>query len=188
VIPTMAGMEPFHWSTHLPRGACGDAIAWCQTQPSYEQAWDACERADWLLWLASWLCDRKLVVLAACGCARTALKYVPEGEVRPRVAIETAEAWCRGEATIEQVRIAADAAAAADAASAAYADAAASAASTAAYAAYVAYVAYVAYAAANAANAANAAANAAAYADARSKALLDMATLVRSMIPRPELP
>jgi hypothetical protein len=175
----LTDMEPIHWSTRLPRGACGDAIAWCQTQPSYEQAWDACERADWLLWLASWLCDRKLVVLAACGCARTALKYVPEGEVRPRVAIETAEAWCRGEATIEQVRIAADAAAAADAASAAYADAAASTASTAAYAAYVAYAA---------ANAANAAANAAAYADARSKALLDMATLVRSMIPRPELP
>jgi hypothetical protein len=46
-----------------------------------------------------------------------ALVHVPPGEERPRVAIETAEAWCRGEATIEEVRKAsrnaADAAAAA---------------------------------------------------------------------------
>jgi hypothetical protein len=38
------------------------------------------------------------------------LKYLPVGEDRPRIAIETAEAWTRGEATIEQVHAAADAA------------------------------------------------------------------------------
>lgn len=52
--------------------------------------------------------DRHLVVRAACACARTALQHVPDGEDRPRIAIETAEAWCRGEATSEQVRVAAD--------------------------------------------------------------------------------
>ena len=40
----------------------------------------------------------------------------PPGEDRPRLAIETAEAWCRGEVTIEEVRAAADAAYAAHAA------------------------------------------------------------------------
>jgi alkylation response protein AidB-like acyl-CoA dehydrogenase len=39
---------------------------------------------------------------------------VPKGEDRPRIAIETAEAWTRGEATIEQVYAAAYAADAAD--------------------------------------------------------------------------
>jgi hypothetical protein len=34
--------------------------------------------------------------------------YVPEGELRPLRAIEAAEAWCRGEATTEEVRNAAD--------------------------------------------------------------------------------
>jgi hypothetical protein len=43
------------------------------------------------------------VVRAACDCARTALRYVPGGEDRPRLAIETAEAWCRGEATEQEV-------------------------------------------------------------------------------------
>jgi hypothetical protein len=45
--------------------------------------------------------DRSLVVLAACDCARTWLRHVPPGEDRPRLAIETAEAWCRGETTGE---------------------------------------------------------------------------------------
>jgi hypothetical protein len=34
--------------------------------------------------------DRSLVVLAACDCARTALRYVPPGEDRPLLAIEAA--------------------------------------------------------------------------------------------------
>ena len=45
-----------------------------------------------------------LVVMAACKCARLALKHVQKGEDRPLKAIQTAEAWCKGKATIEQVR------------------------------------------------------------------------------------
>jgi hypothetical protein len=66
---------------------------------------------------------RKLLVAAACECARLALKFVPEGEERPRKAIEVAEAWCRGEATPEQVKEAASASAYAAHAYAAYASA-----------------------------------------------------------------
>ena len=78
--------------------------------------------------------------------ARTVLDKIPDGEDRPRIAIETAEAWTRGEATLEQVY--ADAAAA-------YAAAYTVATYAAAYAAY--YAAYAAYvAAASAAYASNA--------------------------------
>jgi hypothetical protein len=142
-------------------GACREATEWVGDMPS-KRAWETCHRGDWLLWLSARVgVDRKLVVLAACDCAELALKHVPAGENRPREAIETARAWTRGEANIEQVR---DAAAAADAA-AAYAAAAADAAGAAAYAAE---------AAADAADAAGA---------ARTKVRRQCADLVRARIP-----
>ena len=132
-------------------GACAEAVKWAGRKTP-KKAWETCKQSDWLLWIAGKLnIDRKKLVLAACACARTALKYIPAGEDRPRIAIETAEAWTRGEATIEQVRTAADAAAhaAADAAAYAATDAAAHAAHVAAYASAdaAAHAAYAAYAA-----------------------------------------
>ncbi len=61
--------------------------------------------------------DRCVAVWCAAQCARTALRCVPEGELRPLQAIEAAEAWAR-EPTKER-RLAAKAAYAADAADAA---------------------------------------------------------------------
>jgi len=71
---------------------------------SAQEIWDACERGDWMLWYAGHASDRRLVVRAACLCAREALIYIPAGEDRPRIAIETAERWTLGEATIDEVR------------------------------------------------------------------------------------
>ena len=188
--------------------ACTPSLEWLKSR-TLAEAWEQCERGDWLLWLAAKAgVDRRRLVMAACACARLALVHVPPGEERPRVAIETAEAWCRGEATIEQVkearRNAADAADAADAAAyaaaaAAYAAYAASspayAAAAAAKAAYAAAYAasspaYAAAAAAKAAYAAAAyaaaaaayAAYAAADAAADSRALKEAAELVRGLI------
>ena len=113
-------------------GACAEARHAADGK-SLREAWTTCERGDWLLWLAAKIdIDRKIIVRAACDCARTALKYVKEGETRPLKAIETAEAWCEGKATIEEVRAAAYAAYAyaADADAAAYAAADAYAAAT----------------------------------------------------------
>jgi hypothetical protein len=149
--------------------ACRPALEWLQAR-TLAEAWEQSERGDWLLWLAAKAgVDRRRLVMAACACARLALVHVPPGEERPRVAIETAEAWCRGEATIEQVRKASRNADAAHAAAAAYAAAA----DAAAYAAY-------AYAYADA----DAAAYAYAYADAaaRASALKKAADLVRGLI------
>jgi len=95
---------------------------------------DAAEALKWLIKQS-----RRLGVWCACACAREALKYVEQGEDRPRIAIDTAEDWVRGKATKNQVKKASDAAVAAANASA-YA---------AAWAAYAA--AYAAKAAANAA-------------------------------------
>ena len=161
--------------------ACRPALEWLQAR-TLAEAWEQSERGDWLLWLAAKAgVDRRRLVMAACACARLALVHVPPGEERPRVAIETAEAWCRGEATIEQVkearRNAADAYAA-YASSPAYAAAAYAAAAAAAAAAYAsspasspAAAAYAAYAAADAADAA-----------ADSRALKEAAELVRGLI------
>ena len=119
--------------------ACDDALEWCSKQRSRHQAWQDCKRADWMLWLVGKLAgppdskSRKRLVLCCCEVARPALKHVPKGENRPRAAIETAEAYCYGRASLDEVR------AAAKAAYAAYA-----------YAAYAA--ANVAYVAADAAN------------------------------------
>ena len=74
-------------------GACAEAVKWAGRKTP-KKAWETCKRGDWLLWIADKLnVGRKLLVLAACACARTALKYVPAGEERPRLAIEAAERW-----------------------------------------------------------------------------------------------
>ena len=149
-------------------GACSESLAWAD---GYGSAWStaltACPERSWLTCLYGRLLARGHVrreplVIAACLCAREVLHLVPAGEERPLRAIETAEAWARGEATTDAVREARRVAYAAYAASAAYAYAA-YAAAAAAYAADAAYAAAV-YAAADAAYAAAVYAADAAYA------------------------
>ena len=169
--------------------ACSEAQEWASGK-SLAAVWKTCKRGDWLLWLCGKMADkpnwptRKEVVLAACDCAELALKYVPEGEERPRKCLETARAWAAGNATTDEVRMArraayAYAAYAADAAAAYAADAAASAVAYAAHAAYaaVAYAAEAAYAYAYAYADADADADA-----ARTKTLAKCAVLVRKRL------
>ena len=95
--------------------ACGEAVHWAESK-SLKQVWKTCQRADWMLWICGYMAGkkgwptRKQVVLAACDCAETALKFVPKGENRPAKAIEVARAWARGRATLTQVRAASAAA------------------------------------------------------------------------------
>ena len=90
-------------------GACRNSVGWAVSQPSRAAAWQNCERGDWLLWLLGELSgpvgskSRKKLVLTACECARLALPFVEKGEKRPLQAIETAERYVRGKATIEEV-------------------------------------------------------------------------------------
>lgn len=123
-------------------GACSEAREWAaRVKPkTLYDAWRKCPRGDWLLWFAARVgVDRKALVMAACGCARLALPFWEAHDAedrRPHVALETAEAWCRGEATIEEVQKAAGGAF--DAASRAYGFYVSEAASAAVAAAYTA--------------------------------------------------
>ena len=126
------------WTDKLVQlNACREAVEWAKGYPTLTTAWAACDRADWMLWLAGKVCrtlpQRKRLVLAACACARTALRYVKVGEKRPRAAIRTAERWAHGDRSVslQDVRSAAYAVYAA-------ASAAASSSAAAAYAVYAA--------------------------------------------------
>ena len=142
--------------------ACSEAVEWADAYPDLRAAWGACERADWMLWLAGKLrADHRSLVLIGCDCARTVLVLVPDGDDRPRLAIETAERWADGKATAAEC-------------SYAVADAVA----VAAHAAHAAHAAYAYAADAAAAYAADDAAAASAYATATARC----ADLVRARI------
>src|SRR5208282_1713155 len=112
--------------------ACEEAVVWAKDYESLREAWAACERGDWMLWLCGRMVgtdgwpDRKQIVLAACDCAELVLpiyeKKYPNDE-RVRKCIEVTRQWANGDATIADVRSARDASAAyaAYAADAAYA-------------------------------------------------------------------
>ena len=190
--------------------ACDEAIEWYGDRDS-EDAWRECQHGDWMLWIASKIgVDRKRIVMASCDCVEPALQFVPDGEDRPRAAVDAARAWCQGAASYEEVRAAAAVADAlanaafanAAVADAAYADAAYAYAYYAAYAAaasayYAAYAAYAATATHYASSAASSAAAAYAYAyyaahaanathyaaAARTQSLAASAGIVRRHIP-----
>ena len=106
--------------------------------------------------------DDRLIVLAACACARTVLKYIPKEDRTPLIAIETAEAWAMGEATEVELIIARNNA---------YSNSTANNATAAVYSA------------ARAATASNSARNAAAATDDFDTAIREMSQLVREHIP-----
>jgi hypothetical protein len=167
-----------HWSRKLVAlGACKEAVEWAKTQPDFATAWDTCQRGDWMIWLLESL-DKTYTPrlrLIAYDCARAVLHLVPAGEDRPRLAIECAERYARGEATAKELAAARAAAwAAAVAAVAAESAVAAGAAAGAAVAAGAAWAAESAWAAvaAESAVAAGAAAGAAVAAGAAQASIV----------------
>ena len=165
------------WSDALrAEDACAEALAFAARFDTFQAAWDACERGDWLLWwigrtlkIAPMSPERRPLVRVACGCARLALKHVRMGENRPRLAIELVERWANGDdsVTLEQMRSAVAAAAA-----------------VAVYASAAVYAA-AAVSAAAAASAASAVSAAAAASAERAKVLKEYADLVRREYPHP---
>ena len=98
--------------------ACSEAVEWSGQFETSQEAWDNCERGDWMLWLLGKQAgepeskSRKKIVLAACECARLSLKHIPKTEKRPLEAIQTAEKWAKGIGgiSLQDVKDAADAA------------------------------------------------------------------------------
>jgi hypothetical protein len=202
-------------------GACSESIALAKGggYATLDGAWAACDNPRWMLWYAGRMAGargslgRRKIVVVACEIARLVLPIFEAkrpDDKRPRVAIETAERYARGEdVSLADIRAAyaADVDAAYDAAyAAAYAahdaayDAAYAAADDADVAAYAAYdaaadvaaaadvdaAADAAYAAAAAADvAAYAAYDAAAAAAARASVKVDILAIVRRHYPTP---
>ena len=143
--------------------ACREAVEWYESFDTLQEAWDKCERGDWMLWYLGRTCgppdtaDHRTMTACKAACARLVLhiyeaKY--PNDVRPRNAIEAAEEYSRGEIT----------------AYSAYSDADAySAAAAAAYSAYSAYSA--------------AAYSADAYSAARFAMLKQCAEEIRKIVP-----
>jgi len=156
--------------------ACREAREWADRK-TLSEIWGQCPRGDWMLWLARRAgVDKRTMTAAKADCAAT-IKHLMK-DPRSIKALETAQAYGRGEATDDELAAAADAAdaAAASAASAAAAyaaaDAAAAAADDAAAASAASAAAYAAY---------DAAADADAYA-ARKQSQIRTAEIVRSII------
>jgi len=156
--------------------ACKEAIQWIESKKSLKEAWNTCERGDWMLWLLGkkagkvGSASRKKLVLCVCACARLSLKYIPKGEKRPLIAIETAESYARGEHNdLSKVANAANATNSAKAA------------------VYAVYAANVYSANVTASAVANAVANVADTADARRKALKKCADIVREHYKQPRI-
>jgi len=133
-------------------GACASAREWVGDR-TLEQAWAECVEPEWLIWLARKTGEGGSWGALACEAARAVLHLIPEGEGRPRLAVEAAER-CLADPSEANYAAAANAAAyAADAANAAASAAAYAAATNITYAADAADAANAAaYAAARAAN------------------------------------
>ncbi len=80
-----------------------------------EQVWRETPRGDTMLrfletLVSARVLDRSVLVLAVCAAAGTVLHVMPRDEERPRMAVATARAMIRGEASDADVIAAADAA------------------------------------------------------------------------------
>ena len=165
--------------------ACKPSIDWVGDR-TLKQAWDECERADWLLWYATYKIDRKKIVRVAAMCAETVVHIYEErysGDMRVRDCIKACYDYADNKINLDELIKYSDAAYAAYAAyaaaiaaasvDAAYAAASVNAAASAAYYDYAAYSA--AYAAIDAAIAADADTAIAADADTADAADADTA-------------
>jgi hypothetical protein len=168
--------------------ACSDAIKWIESNSitTLAQAWDKCQRPDWMLWLNDKeiiTIDDRTLRLFACRC----VKETPIGDGRTvwdlltddrsRNAVEVAERYANGDATDDELT------SAMYAASTAAWDAASAAARTAARAAALDGARYEAMYAAS-----TAAWDAAMYAaedEARDSARVFQADLLREMVGNP---
>ncbi len=98
----------------LELNADDEFVQWARGK-SLAQAWEHCERPEWMLWLCEKMMNsvgwptRQEIVLFVCACADNVL-HIFEGKYPhnhlPHKAIEAARSWTKGRATLEEVKIA----------------------------------------------------------------------------------
>jgi hypothetical protein len=156
----------------IEMNACQEAVEWVGDR-TFEQAWDECDRGDWMLWLAQKKgVDLRKLTLAKARCAKLVIHLMDDE--RSRNAVGVAERYGLGEATREEL----DAASASASASAASVYVASASAASAVYAS-----ASAAYAdAASASASASAGADAYAYTGDRAEILQKCADICRDVL------
>jgi len=98
-------------------GACTNAIEWCGQFTGcnqIQQAWDACKRSDWMLWLlVNTNHNNRNLQMIACDCAESVLpnyeSAYPDDD-RPRKAIQAARDYVNDKITTEELQAARSAA------------------------------------------------------------------------------
>ena len=92
--------------------ACTEAVDWLKANKikSLSEAWEKCERSDWMLWLMAeyGIKDDRNYRLFACWCVRQVWHLLKDE--RSKKAVEVAEKYACGEATKEELSAAADSA------------------------------------------------------------------------------
>lgn len=131
---------------------CRDGVDFRKRFKTFEEAWNACERGDWMLWIAAKLeVDIRILTLAKGLCANT-VKHLMKDK-RSTAAVDAAIAFGSGEIDGNEFKTAAYASHAAACVyttyAAYYAASAAHAATSAAASSRAAYYAAIAYAAAS---------------------------------------
>jgi len=85
---------------------CKEAIGFRKEFKSFKDAWDACPRGDWMLWLASKLkVDKRLLTLTKGYCAKT-VEHLMKDE-RSINAVDAAIAFGEGKISREELNAAA---------------------------------------------------------------------------------
>lgn len=93
-------MRKEHLNWLQENNACKESIRWIKQNniQSLEEAWNICERGDWLLWMATKLkVDKRKLVLCGALYAHTFVQYMEDP--RSRDAVRIAFLWGRGKAT-----------------------------------------------------------------------------------------
>jgi len=90
--------------------ACDDAIQWAKDYDTLQQAWDNCQRSDWMFWLINKMrfSNDKDLRLMAVAFARQVQHLMKDQ--RSINALDVAERYANGEATVEELRTAGEAA------------------------------------------------------------------------------
>lgn len=108
-------MKTEHLDWLAVNNAWGGSIEWIEKNKiaTLEDAWKVCDRADWLLWMASKLgVDKRKLTMCGALCAHTVVQHMEDP--RSRNAVRVAFLFGRGKATVEELEKARIAASAAD--------------------------------------------------------------------------
>ena len=91
--------------------ACREAVKWVKTQKSPTEAWQNCERGDWMLWLAKRIkVDDKKLTMAKAMCAKQVSHLMKDQ--RSKDALQACFDYVNGKITRKELNTAAYAAAA----------------------------------------------------------------------------